>query len=67
MFHKLSKTWKYAISLGLPHEIVNFVTKHEISFIQKFITDNESDDYLVVGFPSQKSNPFREKSSCNVL
>ncbi len=34
---------------------------------QKFITDHESEDYLLVGFPSQKSNPFREKSSCSLV
>ena len=36
-------------------------------FRQKFISDHENEDYLLVGFPSQKSNPFREKSSCSVL
>ena len=36
-------------------------------FLQKFISDHENEDYLLVGFPSQKSNPFREKSSCSVL
>ena len=35
--------------------------------LQKFISDHENEDYLLVGFPSQKSNPFREKSSCSVL
>ena len=35
--------------------------------LQKFISDRETDDYLLVGFPSQKTNPFREKSSCLVL
>jgi hypothetical protein len=38
-----------------------------IEDLKKYITDNEADDYLLVGFPSQKSNPFREKSSCNML
>ena len=38
-----------------------------IFFLQKFISDHENEDYLLVGFPSQKSNPFREKSSCEVL
>merc|ERR1711863_131266 len=38
-----------------------------IEDIKKYISDHESEDYLLVGFPSQKSNPFREKSSCNVL
>ncbi|KAF0298759.1 Guanine nucleotide-binding protein subunit gamma-1 [Amphibalanus amphitrite] len=35
--------------------------------IKKYITDHEQDDYLLVGFSSQKANPFREKSSCSVL
>merc|ERR1712156_565470 len=38
-----------------------------IEDIKKFISDHENGDYLLVGFPSQKSNPFREKSSCSVL
>jgi len=38
-----------------------------IEDIKKFISDHENEDYLLVGFPSQKSNPFREKSSCSVL
>merc|ERR1712141_360671 len=38
-----------------------------IEDIKKYISDHESEDYLLVGFPSQKSNPFREKSSCNVI
>ncbi|XP_012268348.1 guanine nucleotide-binding protein subunit gamma-1 [Athalia rosae] len=35
--------------------------------IMKFITEHEQEDCLLVGFSSQKSNPFREKSSCSVL
>lgn len=38
-----------------------------IEDIKKFISEHESEDYLLVGFPSQKANPFREKSSCSVL
>lgn len=38
-----------------------------IEDLKKYITDNEAEDYLLVGFPSQKSNPFREKSSCSML
>jgi len=34
---------------------------------QKFIREKEQEDYLLAGFPSQKANPYREKSSCNVL
>ena len=35
--------------------------------IMKYITEHEAEDCLLVGFSSQKSNPFREKSSCIVL
>ncbi|KAH0557815.1 Guanine nucleotide-binding protein subunit gamma-1 [Cotesia glomerata] len=42
--------------------------------IMKYITEHEQEDCLLVGFSSQKSNPFREKIIiilihffCNVL
>lgn len=35
--------------------------------IIKFITEHEQEDCLLVGFSSQKANPFREKNSCTVL
>lgn len=35
--------------------------------IMKFISEHEQEDCLLVGFSSQKANPFREKSSCNLL
>ena len=35
--------------------------------LQKYVSQNEQEDYLLMGFSSQKSNPFREKSSCNLL
>lgn len=35
--------------------------------IMKFISEHEQEDCLLVGFSSQKANPFREKSSCTVL
>lgn len=35
--------------------------------IMKFISDHEQEDCLVVGFSSEKANPFREKSSCILL
>ncbi|XP_014213739.1 guanine nucleotide-binding protein subunit gamma-1 [Copidosoma floridanum] len=33
----------------------------------KYIMEHEQEDCLLVGFSSQKSNPFREKSSCSIL
>jgi len=38
-----------------------------IEDIMKYITEHEQEDCLLVGFSSQKSNPFREKSTCVVL
>jgi len=38
-----------------------------IEDLKKYIEEHENDDYLLVGFHSQKANPFREKSSCVVL
>lgn len=35
--------------------------------IMKYITEHEQEDCLLVGFSSQKTNPFREKSSCILL
>lgn len=35
--------------------------------IVKYVTEHEQEDCLLVGFSSQKVNPFREKSSCQLL
>lgn len=35
--------------------------------LKRYIQEHENDDYLVVGFHSQKANPFREKSACSIL
>ncbi|XP_017877306.1 guanine nucleotide-binding protein subunit gamma-1 [Ceratina calcarata] len=35
--------------------------------IMKYITEHEQEDYLLVGFSSQKSNPFRERSYCTLF
>jgi len=35
--------------------------------IKKYIGDHEQEDYLLIGFSSQKANPFREKSSCTLI
>lgn len=42
-------------------------TSEAINQLQKYISDHEAEDYLLVGFSSQKANPFREKNSCTVL
>jgi hypothetical protein len=38
-----------------------------VSDIIKYVTEHEQEDCLLVGFSSQKVNPFREKSSCGIL
>ncbi|KAJ8927819.1 hypothetical protein NQ314_019701 [Rhamnusium bicolor] len=35
--------------------------------IIRYITEHEQDDCLLVGFSSQRVNPFREKTPCTVL
>jgi len=35
--------------------------------IKKYMADHEQEDFLLIGFSSQKANPFREKSSCTVI
>jgi len=35
--------------------------------IKNFINAHEQEDYLLIGFSSQKANPFREKSSCEII
>ncbi|OTF74691.1 guanine nucleotide-binding protein subunit gamma-1-like protein [Euroglyphus maynei] len=35
--------------------------------LKKYVLEHASEDYLLVGFHSQKANPFREKSSCVLL
>ena len=34
---------------------------------QRYTIEHEAEDCLLVGFPSQKANPFREKSTCTLL
>ncbi|XP_023344586.1 guanine nucleotide-binding protein subunit gamma-1 isoform X2 [Eurytemora carolleeae] len=35
--------------------------------IKRFVNQHQPEDFLLMGFPSVKSNPFREKSSCTAL
>jgi hypothetical protein len=35
--------------------------------LKKYVHDHENDDFLLVGFHSQKANPFREKGNCSIL
>ncbi|XP_076055961.1 guanine nucleotide-binding protein subunit gamma-1-like isoform X2 [Oratosquilla oratoria] len=35
--------------------------------IKEFISQHEQEDYLLIGFSSQRANPFREKPSCDIL
>lgn len=38
-----------------------------VADIIKYIGDHEQEDCLLVGFSSQRINPFREKSPCTLL
>ncbi|CAF3694486.1 unnamed protein product [Rotaria sp. Silwood1] len=33
----------------------------------RYITDHQTNDALVVGFPSPKDNPFRDKQQCSLI
>ena len=35
--------------------------------LQRFCLEHQQEDLLLTGFPSQKMNPFREKSTCTLL
>lgn len=47
--------------------IKRITVSQAVQDIMKFISDHEQEDCLVVGFSSEKANPFREKSSCILL
>lgn len=47
--------------------IKRITVSQAVQDIMKFITEHEQEDCLLVGFSSQKANPFREKSSCTLL
>ncbi|XP_063844418.1 guanine nucleotide-binding protein subunit gamma-1-like [Scylla paramamosain] len=42
-------------------------TSDAINHLKRYISEHEAEDCLLIGFASQKANPFREKSSCTVL
>jgi len=48
-------------------EIKRISVRQAINDIMKYVYDHQQEDYLMIGFSSQKANPFREKSSCSVL
>ena len=47
--------------------IKRMLVSKAIEDLMKYVVEHEQEDCLLVGFSSQKSNPFREKSSCIVL
>jgi len=38
-----------------------------IEELKAFILQHQPEDCLLVGFTSQKANPYREKSACDLL
>ncbi|XP_014673387.1 PREDICTED: guanine nucleotide-binding protein subunit gamma-1-like [Priapulus caudatus] len=38
-----------------------------IEDLKKYCEDHRNEDVLLVGFATDKANPFKEKSSCTVL
>lgn len=47
--------------------IKRLTVSQAVADIVKYIQEHEQDDCLLVGFSSQRVNPFREKSSCTLL
>ncbi|KAI9556991.1 guanine nucleotide binding protein [Daphnia sinensis] len=47
--------------------IKRITVRQAVADIMKYVSDHQQDDCLMIGFSSQKANPFREKSSCSVL
>ncbi|KAF2367546.1 G-protein gamma-like domain [Trinorchestia longiramus] len=35
--------------------------------MKAYVTAHQDEDCLLVGFTSQKANPYREKSSCDII
>ncbi|XP_076058027.1 guanine nucleotide-binding protein subunit gamma-1-like isoform X5 [Oratosquilla oratoria] len=48
-------------------DIQRIKTSEASSSLMRYIQEHEAEDYLLVGFSSQRANPFREKSSCALL
>ena len=47
---------------------VNRITVSKaLSDLQSFVIDNQSEDYLLIGFANSKLNPYREKNSCTII
>ena len=36
-------------------------------YLFRYVMDKQSEDYLLIGFANNKQNPYREKSSCQLL
>ncbi|XP_017490470.1 PREDICTED: guanine nucleotide-binding protein subunit gamma-1-like [Rhagoletis zephyria] len=48
-------------------EIKRIGVSTAVEDLKKYVLERESDDFLLVGFHSQKANPFREKSPCVLI
>lgn len=35
--------------------------------IIKYVTEHTQQDYLLVGFPNQRDNPWRDKPGCSII
>ena len=47
---------------------VNRITVSKaLSDLQSFVIDNQSEDYLLIGFANSKLNPYREKNGCTII
>ena len=58
--------WK--VILSIKHFNRNIVSSNTNIIMQRYAMDHMMQDHLIVGFASEKANPFREKTwSCEVV
>ena len=58
--------WK--VILSIKHFNRNIVSSNTNIIMQRYAMDHMMQDHLIVGFASEKANPFREKTwSCELI
>ena len=58
--------WK--VILSIKHCNRNIVSSNTNIIMQRYAMDHMMQDHLIVGFASEKANPFREKTwSCDLI
>ena len=56
------------VILSIKHFNRNIVSSNTNIIMQRYAMDHMMQDHLIVGFASEKANPFREKTwSCDLI